>query len=265
MRKILLSLLFLLSITAAAQNIPSRPNPPRLVNDYANIIGDRQEQALERKLVIYNDTTSTQICVITVSDLGNYPVAQYAYEIGEKWGVGNKENNGALILVKPKNDNGKGQVSIQVGYGLEPFVTDAMSKRIIEQKMIPAFKENDYYTGINDAVDMIIALAAGQFAAENEESDDSALGIIVVAISLGFVLLVIALIGSKGNNGGGTMSSKTDDDLMKALFWASIFSNSRSRRSDWGGFSGGSGGFGGGGFGGFGGGHFGGGGASGSW
>ena len=154
---------------------------------------------------------------------------------------------------------------IQVGYGLEPFVTDAMSKRIIEQKMIPAFKENDYYTGINDAVDMIIALAAGQFAAENEESDDSALGIIVVAISLGFVLLVIALIGSKGNNGGGTMSSKTDDDLMKALFWASIFSNSRSRRSDWGGFSGGSGGFGGGGFGGFGGGHFGGGGASGSW
>ena len=119
MRKILLSLLILLSITAAAQNIPSRPNPPRLVNDYANIIGDRQEQALERKLVIYNDTTSTQICVITVSDLGNYPVAQYAYEIGEKWGVGNKKNNGALILVKPKNDNGKGQVSIQVGYGLE--------------------------------------------------------------------------------------------------------------------------------------------------
>ncbi|MGN0033818.1 MAG: TPM domain-containing protein [Candidatus Limimorpha sp.] len=262
MRKIFLSLFFLLSITAFSQNIPSRPNPPRLVNDFANIISDRQEQALERKLVIYNDTTSTQICVVTVSDLGIYPIAQFAYEIGEKWGVGNKENNGAIILVKPKNDNGKGQVSIQVGYGLEPYVTDAMSKRIIEQNMIPAFKANDYYTGINDAVDMIISLASGQFSAEEEESDT--LGIIIVIISLGFILLVIALLGSKGNNGGGTMSSRDGDDIMKALFWASIFSNNRGR-NNWGGFSGGSGGFGGGGFGGFGGGHFGGGGASGSW
>lgn len=250
---------FLISFSVFAQNIPARPVPPRLVNDFANVLSDKEIQLLENKLVRYNDTTSTQICVVTIDDLGGTTTADFAYQIGEKWGVGHKENNGAVILIKPKKgDNDRGGVSIQVGYGLEPFVTDALSKRIIEQEMIPSFRENDYYTAIDKATDVIIGLATGQFSGEDYQNSDDTIGFAVIIFAFIFILILIAF--SKGNNNGGTMSSKgNDNDFWKILFWSSLFMNS-GRNSGWGGGSGS-----GGGFGGFGGGHFGGGGASGSW
>ncbi|MDO5342409.1 MAG: TPM domain-containing protein [Bacteroidia bacterium] len=251
---------FLISFSVSAQDIPARPVPPRLVNDFADILSAKQEQILESKLVRFNDTTSTQICIVTIDDLGGTTVADFAYQIGEKWGVGHKENNGAVILIKPKKGNESGGVTIQTGYGLEPFVTDAVSKRIIEQVMIPSFKENDYYTAIDKATSVIMGLVSGQFKAEDIEGDDDIEGIVVLLFSIFFIVLLLSILG-KGNN-GGTMSGKGNDhNIWKTLFWLSILSDS-NRNSGWGGFSGGSGGFGGGGFGG---GHFGGGGASGSW
>jgi len=256
---------FLISVSVFAQDIPARPVPPRLVNDFANVLSDKQIQLLENKLVRYSDTTSTQICVVTIDDLGGTTTADFAYQIGEKWGVGHKENNGAVILIKPKkSDSDRGGVSIQVGYGLEPFVTDAISKRIIEQEMIPSFRENDYYTAIDKATDVIIGLVTGQFSGEEYQNGDDSIGFAVIIFAFIFIIILIAI--SKGNNNGGTMGGKDNDgSFWRTLFWLSLLSNSGSRNSGWGGFSGGSGGYGGGGFGGFGGGHFGGGGASGSW
>lgn len=264
MKKIILSFFLLISVFGFGQNIPARPVPPRLVNDFADILTNSQEQALERKLVNYNDTTSTQICIVTINDLDGTSAWDFAYQIGEKWGVGHKENNGAVILVKPKKGNEKGAVAIQVGYGLEPYVTDAMSKRIINTVMIPAFKDNHYYEGIDKACNAIINLASGAYSSDKRGyTDDDSAAIVMVVLILIFIIVVIALLG-KGNS-GGTMSSKGGSDLWKILFWSSMLSR-HSGSSSWGGFSGGSGGFGGGGgFGGFGGGHFGGGGASGSW
>ncbi len=263
LRRFAAAIFFVISFSVSAQDIPARPVPPRLVNDFADVLSAKQELLLENKLVRFNDTTSTQICVVTVDDLGGTTVADFAYQIGEKWGVGHKENNGAVILIKPKKGNEQGDVTIQTGYGLEPFVTDAVSKRIIEQVMIPSFKGNDYYTAIDKATSIIMGLVSGQFKAEDLEDGDDVEGIVVLLFSIFFIVLLISILG-RGNN-GGTMSGKGDDhNIWRTLFWLSILNNG-SRSSGWGGFSGGSGGYGGGGFGGFGGGHFGGGGASGSW
>ncbi|MCQ2315096.1 MAG: TPM domain-containing protein [Bacteroidales bacterium] len=262
LRRFAAAIFFVISFSVSAQDIPARPVPPRLVNDFANVLSAKQEQLLENKLVRFNDTTSTQICVITIDDLGGTTVADFAYQVGEKWGVGHKENNGAVILIKPKKGDEQGDVTIQTGYGLEPFVTDAIARRIIEQVMIPSFKENDYYTAIDKATSVIMGLVSGQFKAEDIEDGGDAEGIAVLLFSIFFIVLLISILG-RGNN-GGTMSGKGDGhNIWRTLFWLSILNNG-SRSSGWGGFSGGSGGYGGG-FGGFGGGHFGGGGASGSW
>ena len=264
----ILFLLLFVVFACHAQQIPSRPTPPRLVNDYTNTLNSSQEHYLEQKLRNYNDTTSTQIAVVFVNDLQGTTAADFAYQLGEKWGVGTKENNGIVILVKPKNET-KGEVFISVGYGLEQYVPDAMAKRIIENQMIPNFKNNDYFTGVNNAIDSIIKLASGGFSSDGDDEDPAFVALMIIIIGMIIMILYISFIGKAGT----TISSKGDSSsFWKTLFWLSVLSHNsdRHRHHDhhdyWGGFSGGSGGFGGGGsFGGFGGGSFGGGGAGGSW
>ena len=256
-------LLFMVSI-CHAQQIPNRPSPPRLVNDFTNTLTASQANNLEYKLRNYNDTTSTQIAVVFVNDLQGTTAADLAYQIGEKWGVGTKENNGIVILVKPKNET-KGEVFISVGYGLEQYIPDALAKRIIENQMIPAFKYNDYYGGVNNAIDSIIKLASGGFTSDRSTEEDSEVAaLIFIIIGMAAMILYIKL----ANKVGRTISSgKDDSSFWRTLFWLSLLNNSsnRHRHNHWNDFSGGSGGFGGGGFSGFGGGSFGGGGAGGSW
>ena len=251
----LLGLLFVLLTlgTALKAQLPSPPNPPRLVNDYTGTLSSSQINTLEHKLVAYNDSTSTQILVLLVNDLQGYSVEKYATEIGHSWGVGQKDKgNGVVILVKPKKGSEKGQVTIRTGYGLEEYVTDATGKRIIEREMIPAFKENDYYTGIDNAVNVIMDLCSGKFTQDEYNNGDGfPLWTVIILI------IVIAIIFSKFSGGGGQNYSgrgaRTIFIPMGGGFGGGGFGS--------GGFGGGSSG----GFGGFGGGGFGGGGASGSW
>lgn len=264
-----ISTLFLLLLVVSfcyAQQIPNRPFPPRLVNDFTNTLTISQTNNLEHKLRNYHDTTSTQIAVVFVNDLQGTTAADFAYQIGEKWGVGTKENNGIVILVKPKNET-KGEVFISVGYGLEQYIPDALAKRIIENQMIPAFKYNDYYSGVNNAIDSIIKLASGGFKSDKSTDEDSEVAaLIFIIIGMAAMILYISL----ANKVGKTISSKKDDSsFWRTLFWLSLLNNNSNRHrhhhNHWNDFSGGSGGFGGGGFSGFGGGSFGGGGAGGSW
>ena len=264
-----ISTLFLLLFVVSfchAQQIPNRPSPPQLVNDFTNTLTISQTNNLEYKLRNYQDTTSTQIAVVFVNDLQGTTAADFAYQLGEKWGVGTKENNGIVILVKPKNET-KGEVFISVGYGLEQYVPDALAKRIIENQMIPAFKYNDYYSGVNNAIDSIIKLASGGFKSDKSTEEDSEVAaLIFIIIGMAAMILYISL----ANKVGKTISSKNDDSsFWRTLFWLSLLNNNSNRHrhhhNHWNDFSGGSGGFGGGGFSGFGGGSFGGGGAGGSW
>lgn len=247
----LLLVLLTFGTTLKAQ-LPSPPNPTRLVNDYTGTLTAHQVNILEHKLVAYNDSTSTQILVLLVDDLQGYSVEQYATEIGHSWGVGQKgKNNGAVILVKPKKGSERGQVNISPGYGIEEYVTDATAKRIIEKEMIPAFKEDDYYTGIDNAVNVIMDLCSGKFT--QDEYTNGGEGIPIWLILIFLIALILIFRSSNGNqnySGGGTRTIW----IPMGGFGGSSF----------GGSSGG-GSFGGGGFGGFGGGGFGGGGASGSW
>ncbi len=119
-RRISLITLLLAIVSSVAVAIPPRPQPQRLVNDLAGMFSPAQVEELEHRLVAFDDTTSNQITVVTVSDLEGYEPAEYAVKIGTSWGVGSKDfNNGVVILVKPKTEDSGGKVSIQIGYGLE--------------------------------------------------------------------------------------------------------------------------------------------------
>jgi len=242
---VLLFVLLTFGTTLKAQ-LPSPPNPPRLVNDYTGTLTSSQIATLEHKLVAYNDSTSTQILVLLVDDLQGYGIEQYATEIGHRWGVGQQgKNNGAVILVKPKKGDERGQVNISPGYGIEEYVSDATAKVIIEKEMIPAFRENDYYTGINNAVDVIIDLCAGKFSQDEYANGGEPIPFWLIVLVVIALILILRYGNDNQNYSGG---------------------GSRTVWMPMGGFGGG--GFGGGssgGFGGFGGGGFGGGGASGSW
>ncbi len=258
--KKLLSLLFIFSFLglAEAQNdcIPKKPRPERLVNDFANILSSQDEYRLERLLVNFNDTTSTQIAVVTVNSLCGGDASSIAYQIGENWGVGSKEfNNGIVLLVKPKIENEKGHVFIATGYGLEGVLPDATAKRIVEKELIPHFKKNDYAGGIRAATKVIIEITGGEYSAK-KYNDAKKLPIAAVGFLLLFILLVFfntlrrARKYGKNNNTG----------LWTSLWLMGSINNRHDGK--YGDFSSGSGGFG---SGGFGGGSFGGGGAGGSW
>lgn len=256
----------LLSLTCPA--FPARPVPPRLVNDFAGLFTPRQIASLERALVAFDDSTSNQIAVVTVSDLEGYAPSEYATRIGLSWQVGSEKfNNGIVVLVKPKTASERGEAAIAVGYGLEGAIPDAYAKRIIENEMIPRFRDNDYYAGVVSACQVLMKLASGEISSSREyETDFSDLFIAFLFLFLGALVLIAILLKAGGNgNGGGSNGggggSLRGDDIARAIIIGNLLGNA----SRGGGRSyGGGGGFGGG-FGGFGGGSFGGGGASGSW
>ncbi|MEI6684395.1 MAG: TPM domain-containing protein [Bacteroidota bacterium] len=250
---------------AAGQDIPARPDPPRLVNDFAGILQADELQSLERKLVIFNDSTSTQIVVVIVKSLNGLDKQSFAYQIGQKWGVGQKgKNNGAVVLIKPRYANEKGEAEIQTGYGLEGVIPDALAKRIVDNEMIPNFRAGNYYAGIDAAVSTMISLSKGEYTADQyskrKSGKSSPYGMLVPII-----IMIVVFIMIRGSRARGMSVGKS------IPFWTAFWllgSMGRGHGGSWNDFSGGSGfggGGGGGGFGGFGGGSFGGGGAGGSW
>ena len=235
--------LMVYSIFLFAQTYPEKPNPPRLVNDFAGMLSAPENQALEQKLDLYNDSTSTQIAIVIINSLEGTEKAQYATELAEKWGIGTKhKDNGILILVS----KGDRQIFIATGRGVEEHLPDAICERIIQNKIKPAFKAGNYYGGLNASVDEMIARLSGNFVNDEKDTGDGKkvpTWIMLLIIFGVFFLLPFIF----RNRGGGTTYGSTG-----GVFWGG------------GGFGGGDSG-GGGGFGGFGGGSFGGGGAGGSW
>jgi uncharacterized protein len=255
----------LLGTTVFSQEIPDPMSPPRLVNDFAGILNSSQVSHLERKLVNFDDSSSSQILVVIVKSLNGLTKEEFADRIGEKWGVGQKgKNNGIVVLVKPKYGNDGGQVRISVGYGLEGAIPDAISKRITENEMIPYFKNNDYYTGIDKATSTLISLAKGEYTADQYKKKTSG-GIANYAIPIIIIILIFFFMRRNSGNHSTTGSSGTS---FWTAMWLGSMMGGRGGSGSWGDFRSGGGSFGGGGgggFGGFGGGSFGGGGAGGSW
>lgn len=242
--------------------IPAKPQPERLVNDYADLFSSGQEAGLERILTAFSDSTSNQIAVLTVHDLEGMSASEYAIRTGLEWGVGSEKfDNGIVILVKPKTST-PGEVFIAVGYGLEGAIPDAYAKRIVTNLMIPHFKENDYFGGVSEACGMLMKLASGEIseATDGLDEEDDIIMIMAFLVVLTIILLILAIAMKNGNNGG--RGGSRYDDVFTTGPIIIRGGNSFGGSSLGGGFGGGS--FGGG-FGGFGGGSFGGGGAGGSW
>jgi uncharacterized protein len=263
MKKLALIIALLFSICAIAQIekvIPPRPTPPRLVNDLADVLTPEQEQTLEHKLVTYNDSTSNQIAIVSINSLGDYPIEDVALGILRQWGVGNKQKNNGIVILIAKQDR---KVWIATGYGLEGAVPDITAQSIIDNDMLPQFREGNYYRGLDAATTSIIKAAAGEYKAPegyaergNRRGGGLGIGKIVLAIIIIFILLSVF---GGGGGGGGFMSRRGYRGFGGPVFFPGSFGGS----SGGGGWSGG--GDGGGGFGGFGGGSGGGGGAGGSW
>lgn len=256
----MLFLLALLALTAGAQDLPEKPYPPRLVNDFAGLLSQQELISLENKLVAFNDSTTTQIAVVIVDDLNGYEVSDFAQRLGEKWGVGQQGfDNGMVIVVKTRTESSQGKVSIQQGYGLEGAIPDITCAQIIDYEILPSFREGKYYEGLDKAVNVLMSLARGEFPADKyrKKSDLSSLAPIII-----FIIILIIIVSMR-SGGGKNQKHISDKGLPLWLLMSMMNSGRGSHSGSWGGFSGGGGG--GGGFGGFGGGSFGGGGASGSW
>ncbi len=251
-RYIVIGLLMAVSISAISQNIPSKPNPPKLVNDLADVLSPDEEARLERKLVAYDDSTSTQIAVVTVRTLNEYPIEEYALKLYRDWGIGNKKTNNGVLIIAAIDDR---KIRIEVGYGLEGAIPDITANQIIRNDIAPGFRSGDYYDGFDKATESIIKAATGEYKApegyrKNKDGGGSILGMLIV-----FVIIIIILSNINRGGGGGFMSRRGYRGFGPTIFWP----------SGGGGGGGGWSGGGGGGFGGFGGGSSGGGGASGSW
>ena len=264
MKKLLLFFFIYFNSQAFALDFPARPEPSKLVNDFTNTLSSQEQDQLERKLVAFNDSTSIQIAVVIMKTLDGYPLSDYAFELAQKWGVGQKEtNNGVLLLVSMDEH----KLFIATGYGMEGIMPDIESKHIVDFDITPLFKQGKFYEGINVGTDRMMSLAKGEYKSTGKNSIKKGFpyGVLLI-IFVVFLIFVFRV-----------SSVRSYSNLNNIPFWTAwmLLNAARGRQSGrWSDFNRGTGGFGGfgggsssggGGFGGFGGGSFGGGGAGGSW
>ncbi|NQU86027.1 MAG: TPM domain-containing protein [Mariniphaga sp.] len=255
----LISLFFLIGFQIIAQDIPSRPNPPKLVNDYASVLSRNERSNLEIELENFARETSTQIVIVIIKSLEGNDISDYAFRLGENWGIGQDDkNNGVLIVLKPKTLNEKGEVFIATGYGVEHLIPDAIANQITDFEMIPKFKQNDYYGGLVAGVKVVIDLTREEYTAEAYSEHVKSRGKSKPFIFLIFILFFVIIPLFRRRRGRHFSTGRSNLPLWIAL--GMMGSHRSSHGGSFGNFTSG-----GGGFGGFGGGGFGGGGAGGSW
>lgn len=240
-----------------SQNYPARPEPAIYVNDLANIFKDHERSEMEQMLIDYYDSTSTQIVVVTIPSLEGMDAAQYATELGEKWGAGQADkDNGVLFLVAP-NDR---KMYIATGRGTEEKLTDVFLGRIRDNYILPEFKTGNFYSGVRLGILQMMNRLSGSFISDEKSSSGEEISIFGIIIILLIILFLAWLFGKISNsiNYGETFSGR---GYNGGGFWGTGGSWGGGG-SSWGGGSWGGGGSSGGNFGG---GSFGGGGAGGSW
>jgi uncharacterized protein len=255
LKRLFLALFLLLALAPAAQGQTFPKLTGRVVDD-AGLLDPAREAALTEKLAALEKQSGRQLVVATIPDLQGYEIDQYGYQLGRAWGIGDKaRNNGALLIVAPNER----KLRIEVGYGLEGILTDALSSRIIRNAITPRFKAGDYPGGIEAGVDQIATLmtlppeeakaqAAAAEAAERQGSGDGAGTVMAVFWIIIIAVIVLSMFsrgGRKGRRHGGGMPIILWGPSDSGSGWGS--GGSGWGGGDGGGFSGGGGSFGGGG------------------
>ena len=220
------------------ENLLKQKPPQRLVNDYTQTLTIDQEEVLENKLVAFYDSTSTQVAVVIIPTLKGNEIADYNLKLFRAWGVGSKEHNNGILLLISKEDR---QLNITTGYGVEGPLPDITSKEIIDEIIVPQFKGDDYYRGIDEGTTAIIKAVRGAYSSPVAPTTSHQYPLLVRILFWIIGIIIVLFL------------------IKMGWFWpllriatSIVFSGGGSRS-------------GGGGFGGFGGGSSGGGGASGSW
>ena len=248
--------MFFATVAAAAPQFP--PLTGRVV-DNAHILSPQATQKLDTDLAALEAKTGHQVVVATIPDLQGYDIADYGYQLGRTWAIGQKGKNDGVVFIVAPNDR---KVRLEVGYGLEPVLTDALSSVILQTKVLPRFRDGQMEQGVVDGVEAVIqqlalpddqakanVAQATQAQAKAQQGGGFPFGLIIPIIFIVWVLM--SLLGGFGGRRGGA----------GGLWWLlpMMMSGGGRGRDDWGGGGGGGGGFSGGG------GSFGGGGSSGSW
>ena len=233
--------LFLLIISSTILNAqPEVPTLKQWATDLTSTLTGNELETLNYRLRTFEDSTSNQLAVLMIPTLNDYPIEYYTHDVAEKNKIGTKEHDNGALLFIAKNDK---KLRIEVGYGLEGALPDALANSIIRNVIAPYFRKNDFYSGITAGVNAIIEATSGEYKGEKHVSEKERSPFISTLLMIIFALVIFLLRGRRrGRRGPGFIY--------------------------FGGFGGGGGGFGsGGGFGGFsgGGGSFGGGGSSGGW
>ena len=262
-----------LAFVLAVQPANAAPTFPTLsgrVVDDAHILSPETQAELTQELGALEQKTSRQLILVTLPSLQGYDIADYGVQLGRAWGVGQKQtNNGALFIIAPNEH----KVRVEVGYGLEGVLTDALSNVIIQRDVLPRFRQKDMQGGVVAGTRALVeqlgldTSTAEQRAAEAAQQQvyqsrgvSRGHGNPIAGIVVFFVLFMVISGVLRGGGGGGL------GGFLGGMFLGSLLGGRRGYDDDrWGGGGGGFGGGGGGGFGGGGGGSFGGGGSSGSW
>lgn len=255
MKKGLFAILLLLStLCAHAEWLPEKSN--RLVNDYSGILTAEQVQTLEQRLVAFNDSTSNQVLIVITPTIEGDDEDAAAQRIGQAWGVGQEDfNNGVVILIKSKTpEENWGAVAIATGYGVEGALPDLFCKRIIDNQMLGALGDGEYYRALTQALDVILPVLAGEYSYAQYNKDRKRRGAIAALIAVAFLVFFVVLVARYAKKHPDQWNNNGTGSGGGMFFGGPIGGTWRGGFSSGGSF---------GGFGGFGGGSFGGGGASG--
>ena len=258
----LLCLLLLISTSCLAQYpIPKKPALETSVYDYIKLLQPSEKKSLEQKLIKYADSTSTQIVLAIIESTEGENINFLGANWLTEWGIGQADTDNGILIILARGDR---RIGINTGYGIESTLTDGLSRRIIENVIVPEFKRGDYYAGLDKGADAIFEVLTGQFKEDRSFDKNGRFPFGAILPIVIFIIIMIILASRNKRGGGGRRGGR-----KKGLdIWDIIILSNMGR----GGYRGGSGGgfgsgsFGGGGFsGGFGGGMGGGGGASGGW
>src|SRR5690554_5893115 len=196
-------LFFFLAVAFLGQSqtvaIPEKPNIETSLYDFGtNVMSASEKQIIEQKLIRYADSTSTQIVVILIPITGGEQIARFATDLGHKWGVGQKgKDNGVILLVAVDDRN----VTIQTGYGTEHLLTDALSRRIIENQIAPEFRKGNYFGGIDKATTAIIEILSGEYQNSSSNQEGSSIPVILIIIGVIVAIVILSKAGGGNNNG----------------------------------------------------------------
>jgi len=232
----LIGFLLLSSPSFAAFEVPKLKTR---VLDQANLIDAASEQKINQLLAGHEKASSNQIIVVTLKDLQGYSIEQAGVEMGRAWGVGQKEQDNGIVLILAQAER---KVRIEVGYGLEGVMTDAVSATIIQQYILPRFKTGDFSGGLLVGTQAIVAALGGEVIVPVAKSKKSGDGSGLPSLIFMFIFMAFAGMGRIGGRRG-----RSSLWLLPLMLLGGGSGGRSSGGGGFGGFSGGGGGFGGGG------------------